>query len=65
MTSGCFRHPILLFDNIEKVNKTISNNANQGEFDVDICSNFNSIIDYGVYFICCMILWFILLLFSL
>ncbi len=65
MINGCFPRPILLFDNIEKVNETILNNGNEGEFDVDICSNFEYIINYGVYFICCIILWFILLLFSL
>jgi hypothetical protein len=60
MVHGCFRRPILLSDNIEKVNETIFNNENQGNFDVHICSNFDYIMHYGVYFICCMILGIIL-----
>jgi hypothetical protein len=60
MVSGCFRRPILLSDNIEKVNKTILNNGNQGKFDVHICSNYDYVIHYGVYIICCIILGLIL-----
>jgi hypothetical protein len=60
MVNGCFRRPILLTDNIEKVNETILKNGNQGKFDVHICSNYDYVIHYGVYIICCIILGLIL-----